>query len=571
MTQTPHRLVSLWIRALLLGLFCGGYPLHAEEPKATAKILPEEIRAGGTAVFTLTVDNGQPQEAPQLTLPEGLQQLSDSPSYSSQTAIVQGKITQSAEFRWEISASKNGEYNIPPQEIALGSKILHSNPTKLVVKNNPAAPASPYDPLFTIEIDKREIYVGETVPVTVNLYLRRNVMVRRIGLIEVPKENFAIQRFPQHSEDSAVTMGGEQYLAFTFHSTLSALKAGKFKLGPATCDVIIDLPLERGMHPFMAATEPRKVRPVSNDIEVNVLPLPDQDKPANFTGVVGDFEMSATADVHDLTVGDPISVELNVTGSGNFDTLSPPALSSPQPWKLYPARRTNIPRADSIPEGGTHSATFNQVLIPRQLVDSIPSYEFNYFSPTKKKYLTARTQPIALHMQPAAVAPTATPAKASSGTVEGTTPEPEKVTPPAPKITDILTVLPNQVAWSSPRPVLFQDPRFRLWNWAALGVLGVMILGKLLVILWRVRARATASPVYVLGHELRRAKVPRGQFYQMAAHYVQMSHDSSQPLPEPVREVLARNEQINYSPEHEKADEVIPRDERAKVLEALKV
>lgn len=542
------------------------------EPTVTAKVTPEEIRPGGTATYTITVENGQPGTAPQLKLPEGVEALNDSPTYSTNIKIEKRTRTQVTEFSWDISSAKIGKYTIPPQEVSVGDKAYTSNDARLIVKNNPSTPSSPDDPLLTMELEKREIYFGESVPITVTLYLHRGVMLRRVGLIEIPKENFAIQRFPQHPEENVVNMAGQTYTALAFHSTLSALKEGKFKLGPATSEIIIDMPMERGMRGFFPAMEPRKMKPVSNDIEITVMPLPAEGKPSNFTGIVGDFDMTATADLHDLTVGDPISVEINVNGTGNFDALSPPALTTAQTWKTYPARRTNIPRADSIPEGGVHSATFNQVLIPRQMAEFIPPFEFSYFSPTKRKYLTARTQPIPLHMQPAANNSAAGKPSASSPTtsVESGPSEPDKVPTPAPKITDILTVLPDEVAWTTARTPLLHDRRFFVWNMAALSVVAVMLLGKLAVVLWRAHARSATTPLHALHRELRYAQVSRGRFYQMVAQYVQLSHHASQPLPEPVREVLVRNDQINYSPEHEKAGEPIPTDERAKVLAVLK-
>jgi preprotein translocase subunit SecB len=52
-----------------------------------------------------------------------------------------------------------------------------------------------------------------------------------------------------------------------------------------------------------------------------------------------DFEVSLNADPRELSVGDPISIEMNVSGSGNFDSLTAPALTTAGDWKTYPARR----------------------------------------------------------------------------------------------------------------------------------------------------------------------------------------------------------------------------------------
>jgi hypothetical protein len=160
----------------------------------------------------------------------------------------------------------------------------------------------------------------------------------------------------------------------------------------------------------------------------------------------------------------------------------------------------------------------------------------------------------------------------SAGTGETTAAaaDPDKVPPPVPKVTDILTVLPSEVAWITPRRALLQDPQFRSWNMGALGAVGLLLFGKLAVVLWRARARAAATPLHALDRELRRSNVPRGQFYQLAARYIQMSHDPSRPLPDPQREVLARSEKINYSPEKEWAADTVPGEERAQVLAALR-
>ncbi len=47
--------------------------------------------------------------------------------------------------------------------------------------------------------------------------------------------------------------------------------------------------------------EPRKLRPSCNEIEIQVIPLPEEGRPKDFKGVVGDFEITMTADPKNST------------------------------------------------------------------------------------------------------------------------------------------------------------------------------------------------------------------------------------------------------------------------------
>jgi hypothetical protein len=405
------------------------------------------------------------------------------------------------------------------------------------------------------------------VPITVTVYApERRVAIQRIGLIEVPKDNFAIQRFPLQPEQTVVSMGGVRYRAYVFRSTLSPLRPGKFKLGPATSEIQFDV--DPAQHPFFMQMEPRTAKPQSADIEMTVLPLPEEGRPPNFKGLVGDFEIAIHAEPRELSVGDPISVEMNVSGSGNFDSLAAPALTSPGDWKMYPARRLNIRQPDPTGETVEQRATFNQVIIPQKLVAEIPPFEIQYFSPTQKKYVTARTEPVPVNVKEAANPPAKRPAPpvvATSG--EQSTPtEPEKVAQPPVKLTDIITVLPERAAWITPRPALWQDATFRFWNGAMAGAV-VLLLGiKFGSWWWKSRAMSPSAPARQLWRQLRGSHLSRGAFYQTAAQYIRLRGGT--PGPEQ-QKVLAQHDQINFSAAMESASAPMPYDERARVLRAL--
>ncbi|MCE9520358.1 MAG: BatD family protein [Verrucomicrobia bacterium] len=541
-------------------------------PTLRASADPAEIKPGSSTTYTITLEGGQPDAAPQLQLPPGLEPASNAPSYSYQTSIINGVMKNSSVFTWIIIARQTGTLVIPPQEIHVGGKLFKSNEVRVVVNAKATQPSSQNDPLISMQIEKREIYVGEVVPITVTIYApERRVAMQRIGLIELPKDNFAIQRFPIQAEQSVVSMGGVRNRAYTFRSTLSALKAGKFKLGPATSEIVFLVEARGGntfQSPFFSQTEERTAKPQSSDIDITVLSLPEKDRPASFNGLVGDFEISINADPHELSVGDPISVEMTITGSGNFDSLSAPALTSAGDWKTYPARRLNIRQPDPTGETVEQRATFNQVLIPKKILTAIPPFEISFFSPTKKQYVTARTAPVPLRVkETSAPTPSRATSPLASTSGEQSPTEPEKMSQPQVKLTDIVTVLPDQAAWITPHPVLWKNRSFLFWNGAAATILFLLIGIKFGTSLWQSLAFTSATPVRRLWKKLSGDSLSRGDFYQTAAQYIRLR--SGTPDAES-QSILDQHERLNFSPSRTAAAEPIPADERARVLKILK-
>lgn len=78
-------------------------------------------------------------------------------------------------------------------------------------------------------------------------------------------------------------------------------------------------------------TQSRPVSVMAEATGIQVLPLPEQGRPASFSGAVGTFTVSATAKPVNVAVGDPITVTLAITdqsGASNLESLQPPALAA---------------------------------------------------------------------------------------------------------------------------------------------------------------------------------------------------------------------------------------------------
>jgi hypothetical protein len=149
---------------------------------------------------------------------------------------------------------------------------------------------------------------------------------------------------------------------------------------------------------------------------VKIRPLPVQDRPADFSGAVGKFDLSAEASLAKAMRGDPISLKIKITGQGNFDRVVTNGLVSSAAWKGYKPNSRFEP-AES--DGFADTKVFEQAIVPTQSGSSvIPALSFSYFDPDARIYVTKTTSPIPIEIAPgnttAAAPATTTPATATA-------------------------------------------------------------------------------------------------------------------------------------------------------------
>lgn len=561
------RRIAGWCLLLMAGLAA----TSASAATVRAYVQPDKARPNQVINYVITVSGGQVQSLPNLRFPLQIGQTS-SVQTTQQIQIVNGQRTAALQLAWGIQASQPGEFVIPPQTIIVDGQPVTTNEVKLTVENGSedftAAAGEGPKIILQIELGKKEVYQGEVMPLNVSLYVPRQVVLRRAGLIEMVKSDFAIARFPQSNEQSETIIDGIGYYVLTFRSTLSSLRTGDLKVGPAKLELLVEVPMDdqrqRGRFPpgfgqnfppgfFPGMSEPRKVELQSQQVTVKVLPLPAEGKPANFSGAVGDFQMTATASPTDLTVGDPVSVELAVSGAGNFDALTPPELVANGGWKLYPPKRYVIegPMDQNQTPTLERKIGYTQVLVPEAVHPSVPPFEVNYFSPAQKQYVVLRTEAIPLTMKPAPL----TAAGESSGGGTATTVTdvqlPPPVVDPQADITDILVHPPEKSRWLNPGGSMLLHSRL-FWSVQVVPV-GLFAFACLLAVARRRRAEqmaGRAGNLRAAWEEFERtgsrADSSEQDFLRAAAQFIQYVHGSA-PVTGPVQAIKHRYETTNFA------------------------
>lgn len=371
-------------------------------------------------------------------------------SQSSQIEIINGSVNATSTVTYEVTPQHPGNYTIPsldPKQKGLalhvhsGSSVANSVPVTTTPPMTPSsspstlpqssipAPATTVNAprmvasgaAFTrVSFPKRDLYVGEAVPVEIQVGLRSGMAASLNGLPTLSADAFTLNKLTDKPEEAQEIINGEPYTILTWHSIMAPVKPGDFSLTvqtPVTVQVrtktrisgMGDMFNDPFFQNFFGGVTQKELTLASDPATLKVLALPTTGQPANFSGAVGQFTASSELSSSSGTVGDPLTLRLKINGAGAFDRVDNAMLSTSNDWKTYRATGKFIP-ADSV--GYRGEKDFEQAIIPQQPGhQTVPPISFSFFNPESRRYETVQTAPINIEVAPgSAVASTAAPA-----------------------------------------------------------------------------------------------------------------------------------------------------------------
>ena len=361
-------------------------------------------------------------------------------------------------------------------------------PGRTVPRTDSGEPA-PY--FGEIVIGDKSVYVGEGVPVELRFYFRADCQFDNLQRPTFGGDGFTAAALSE-PEQTEQYIEDIPYNIVTFRSAVTPAKSGELEIppaqmegrmvapgGPAGLDPFFDQFFQNFPMPGIGRAE--NVQASTDVRRLDVQALPQDGRPENFSGAVGQFTMKASADPDKTAAGEPVTLTLKVEGRGNFDAMAPPELTGTDGWRTY-APKESFDGNDAIGFGGTK--TFEYSMVAREDRSATPSAAFSYFDPLKKKYVTLTTEPVAVTAAGGGAA-----ADAASSTAAAT----DEDLPPA-------TGAPNDIA--APAAVLsVRAPDFRPWivsDWFHLlnfAVLAALIISIPYLLWMRKRAKKDARTV----------------------------------------------------------------------------
>lgn len=452
-------------------LLAGAAAIHAA-PALTATLDRTSVPLGETLNLTLTFDDITPNAAP--ALPNLPNVRSNPPQASSFINIINGQRTAQIKFTYELMPTQPGDVVIPAISVNAGGRVFSTQPlTFKVLPQGTADPKQPQQAFLRIAAPKPEVYVGEAFALEVSLYWQNG---RDIQTPQVKAEGFSLSQTPEYNE-TQVAVGNVGYHLLVFRYAATPARAGELVLGPAECTMtlLIPLPQNQVRDPFgffASNVQRRQVRLQSDPLPMRVVPLPTQGSPASFNGAVGQFAMTVTAGPTTLSVGDPITVKINIAGRGLLDAVNLPEQPDWRDFKVYPAT-SSVKAENSL--GLEGAKFFEQVVVPQNHeIKSLPPVRFSFFDPNLKAYRTLTNAPIALTVGHAALTSTPLPPLTN---------QTDRAPAPVDDIIHIKARMDGVMAWQTP---LVRQPWFLLLQ-------GIPVAAWAGLVLWRKQRESLAN------------------------------------------------------------------------------
>ncbi len=411
----------------------------AEAPLVSATIEPAQITVGESAQLTITT-LGTGMEPLTLPVVSGLEfRVVDR---SRRIEIIHGATLATTTLVVRVTPQAAGTFTIPGITPKSQPLVLRVDPNKGIGVASARPPriaggatangirmTSNGSAFVRLTVPKREVYVGESVPISIEVGMRAGFVTSLNGLPTLAGSDFTLNNLSRQPERDEKTIDGKPFTLLTWHSVLAAVKPGTYSLiveSPLTVRIRTAPPREARLEdqlgdPFMqhffGAVVQKDIKVASPPIELTVVMLPVEGRPPDFSGAVGSFNIGSDLSSATAAAGDPLTLRLHVTGSGNFDRVDSPMLEHVEQWKTYPPK-SSFKSSDAI--GYKGEKIFEQPIVASKPgAQTLPGLAFSYFDPATRRYETARSAPHSVTISPSVADSAPTPVRAAARSSSG--------------------------------------------------------------------------------------------------------------------------------------------------------
>jgi len=337
---------------------------------------PQSFFEGDNVEFSLSV-SGKDIKLPDIKDIDGF--IVQSLGTSTQTNIINGVRSDKVIKKYAFRPTK--ETIIPSFEISVDGKTKKTKPQKIMMKKVNKTISNDYD--LTISVDKKEVYVGESIHLTLLFKYKKDLNL--IGLeFEKPKfESFWVKELKANENlpiENGYTYQKLEYILFP-------QKSGKLYIGPMKIEAVTTQNSYNNSFFVTAPTNRTKI--YSNKIEFDVKALPNDIK------LIGDFSIDATIDKDNVKEGEAVSYKVTIKGRGNVDDIDEVKLTIPDATIYENPSEKKYDIQDNI-YGGIYTKAFS--IVPTRSF-TIPEFKLQYFDKESKTIKTIKTKSFKIQIE----------------------------------------------------------------------------------------------------------------------------------------------------------------------------
>lgn len=341
-------------------------------------------------------------------------------SQQSSFQMVNGHTSSSSSitYTYTLYASKNGTYTLPAAHAKVGSRTISSSPYRIVISGSarPSSNGAPKmhedeeggpkmraagsaitgnDLFIKVSANKRRVHEQEPVLLTYKVYTTVDLTQLEGKMPDLTGFHTQEVQLPQQKSFHLERVNGKNYRCVTWSQyVMYPQMTGDLKIPSITFKGIV-VQQNRSVDPFEAffnggsgyVEVHRNID--APGITIHVDPLPT--RPANFSGGVGKFNISAQLNKTDVKAGNPVNLRIVVGGIGNLKLIKQPTVVFPKDFDKYDPKVTDKTKLTA--NGVEGNMIYDILVVPRnQGKYHINPITFTYFDTDLNQYKTIKTQ-----------------------------------------------------------------------------------------------------------------------------------------------------------------------------------
>jgi hypothetical protein len=379
-----------WYLILLICLL--GYQVHAVAQHISVSA-PSHVAAGENFRVAYTINTRDVEEFRMGAVQDGLEVIAG-PYTSSQSSyqMINGHTSSSSSvtITYTLYAAKNGTFNIGASHAVVGGRSLASHAVRITVSGHAqhtnGAPSmhgqnsydqprmrtagsaiSGSDLFIKVSANKKRVHEQEPILLTYKVYTQVELTQLEGKMPDLKGFHNQEVPLPQQKTFHTEMVNGRPYKCVTWSQyVMYPQMTGKLEIPSITFKGIV-VQQNRNVDPMEAFFNGGSgYVEVKKDIKapgitLQVDPLPQ--RPANFSGGVGKFNISACLDKKEIKAGEPITLRVIVGGIGNLKLLKQPVVNFPKDFDKYDAKVTDKTRLTA--NGVEGNMIYDFLAVPR--------------------------------------------------------------------------------------------------------------------------------------------------------------------------------------------------------------
>jgi hypothetical protein len=386
----------------------------ADDFRVEASVDRGRVGVGETLTLTITVYGRDKVEEPSLDSLEGFQVVNTYTSHS--FSMVNMQVSRSLSLQYVLVAVSEGEYTLGPFSVRSGNEVIETEPIRVAVtKSGAGPPVSPSQTpqagqpgsdmvLLRASVDRTRAFVGQQILYTVEFAYRVRMQDQTQYL---PPDHSGFWFEDLGDTGPAIqTIDGTRYYVITKRTAFFPISSGRYTIGEAAVRYVMEAVDPFSRDPFglfsrdpFAGFRGREGVAKSKPIDIDVLPLPAQGRPSDFSGAVGRFDISAVPSREEVGVGESLTLSVRVKGRGNIKSIGDIAVPEFPNFRVFAPKARESVDVEQLQVGGVK--TFDLVLVPQMQGEyALDGFTFSYFDPVKGCYERVSPEPISIRVTP---------------------------------------------------------------------------------------------------------------------------------------------------------------------------